>query len=456
MKVKVTDLGVIKEAEIDLTKRLTIFCGPNNTGKTYLSYVLYALNKNIFYKGIKFGDFPKATLSEPSIVELDIEKILKVIDYTYKSVIDNFDTIFGVSEAQVKTIFNKTCLTPIFDRIEIEKQILMLDRVAEISIGENKIRFSKEANSMSVKTELLEGSRGAETSDIPDLILFSALYKLVSFYNFKGTFISPVERNSIYTFSKELSISRNNLIDSLQKGGDFDPFDLIFNNTNRYPLAITDGLKVSNDLANLQKTTAKFATIAEAIETELLNGKLSVTDKGELLFAPDTVAKFKKIPLHMTASIVKTLSSLVFYLKHIAEEGDLIIIDEPEMNLHPDNQIVLVRILARLINCNFRLLISTHSDYIIREFNNLMMINELRGDMNKELNELGYSVEDKINYKDVNCYFFKFRKTKTRSVIVEKLKIGSQGVTVPTIDETIDSQNKIYEELLYLNSSNNG
>jgi hypothetical protein len=36
----------------------------------------------------------------------------------------------------------------------------------------------------------------------------------------------------------------------------------------------------------------------------------------------------------------------------------------------------------------------------------------LRGDMNKVLNEHGYSVEDKIYYKDVNCYFFMFRKTK--------------------------------------------
>jgi hypothetical protein len=126
---------------------------------------------------------------------------LKVIDYTYKSVIDNFDTIFGVSEAQVKTSFNKTCLTPIFDRIEIEKQILMLDRVAEISIGENKIRFSKEANSMSVKTELLEGSRGAETSDIPDLILFSALYKLFHFI-IQRDFYSPVERNQYIHLAK--------------------------------------------------------------------------------------------------------------------------------------------------------------------------------------------------------------------------------------------------------------
>jgi predicted ATPase len=39
MKVTVRNLGVIKEAEVDL-KPLTIFVGPNNAGKTWLAYAL--------------------------------------------------------------------------------------------------------------------------------------------------------------------------------------------------------------------------------------------------------------------------------------------------------------------------------------------------------------------------------------------------------------------------------
>jgi predicted ATPase len=39
MKVTVRNLGVIKEAEVDL-KPLTIFVGPNNAGKTWLAYTL--------------------------------------------------------------------------------------------------------------------------------------------------------------------------------------------------------------------------------------------------------------------------------------------------------------------------------------------------------------------------------------------------------------------------------
>jgi predicted ATPase len=44
------------------------------------------------------------------------------------------------------------------------------------------------------------------------------------------------------------------------------------------------------------------------------------------------------MPLHFTSSTVKTLFSLVFYLQHLAKPGDYLMIDEPELSLHPDNR----------------------------------------------------------------------------------------------------------------------
>src|SRR5260370_7898958 len=42
MKIEVSNLGVIKDAEVDL-KPLTIFVGSNNAGKTWLAYTLSAI-----------------------------------------------------------------------------------------------------------------------------------------------------------------------------------------------------------------------------------------------------------------------------------------------------------------------------------------------------------------------------------------------------------------------------
>ena len=50
-------------------------------------------------------------------------------------------------------------------------------------------------------------------------------------------------------------------------------------------------------------------------------------------------------------------------------------IDEPELNLHPDNQRRIARLLARLVNLGIKVFITTHSSYIIKELNTLIMLN---------------------------------------------------------------------------------
>ena len=43
MKLRVNNLGPIKQGEIDLSKRFSVFVGYNNSGKTYMSQVVWSL-----------------------------------------------------------------------------------------------------------------------------------------------------------------------------------------------------------------------------------------------------------------------------------------------------------------------------------------------------------------------------------------------------------------------------
>ena len=43
MKITIDNLGVVRHIEFDTQKPLSLFCGPNSTGKTYVAYVLYAI-----------------------------------------------------------------------------------------------------------------------------------------------------------------------------------------------------------------------------------------------------------------------------------------------------------------------------------------------------------------------------------------------------------------------------
>jgi predicted ATPase len=56
-------------------------------------------------------------------------------------------------------------------------------------------------------------------------------------------------------------------------------------------------------------------------------------------------------------------------------------IDEPEENLHPENQILLVNLLLEFLTTNNRLLITTHSPLVAEVVNNYLILGQLE---NKE------------------------------------------------------------------------
>jgi predicted ATPase len=74
----------------------------------------------------------------------------------------------------------------------------------------------------------------------------------------------------------------------------------------------------------------------------------------------------------MTSSMIKELTPLVLYLRYLAIPDELLVIDEPEMNLHPEAQAKLIEFLAMLVNAGLNVLITTHSPYIIDHLTNLI------------------------------------------------------------------------------------
>ena len=223
--------------------------------------------------------------------------------------------------------------------------------------------------------------------------------------------------------------------------------DLYFN-SKRYPWPIRDGLMVAEDLVERKKSKSQFYDFAENLENELLHGRVQISNDGEIQFKP--LKSLRTIlPIQMTASIVKTLSSLVVYLKYIAKENDLIIIDEPEINLHPNNQIIIARILVRLANKGFRILVSTHSDYIIREFNNMVMLSQLKN-KREVASKMNYLEEEFLEPKNLCVYVFKYKTKRSKKIEVCPVEVSDTGFSIPSIDDTIEIQNQHAEDLFYL------
>ena len=93
------------------------------------------------------------------------------------------------------------------------------------------------------------------------LFLNSTILSLLATYPISSTYILPVERNSIFTFSKELSISKQEAVDhfhAMTSKNKTAPYELLFKKTTRYPLPIKDGLMIADDLAETKKNTSTF------------------------------------------------------------------------------------------------------------------------------------------------------------------------------------------------------
>jgi len=453
MKVEIKELGYVKNVQLNLDKDLIILCGPNNTGKTYVAYAIYGLMKfrSELPKSKKVADEIK-TLLDKGQIELDVVDLLTENETAYlndfaKSYIRNIPKVFASDDAT----FAKTEIKIELGEIDlIRKKILSQKISQEIGIRNSfSVKIEKEFGSTTITCLLIEKENKDKTirQEIPTSIILDFLadriFNILIDFIYPKTYIAPAERIAINIFSKELSLKRNVLVDKLLElkdvGSDDDPFDLIKRRATRYPLPVRDSLEISEDLNNFKKNNSEFEHFANEIEKEILKGQVLISKEGDVQFKPDK-AKSLKLPIHLTASVVKSLSNLVIYFRHLATKGDFIIIDEPELNLHPDNQVVIARIIAKIVNKGFKVLISTHSDYIIRELNNLIMLKS-KPNFAKKYN---YADDIILTHNQVCAILFHYNTRKSVT-----LEVTETGFEVETIDNVINELNERSQDLFF-------
>jgi predicted ATPase len=92
MKLVVKNFGTIKESVIDLSKRYYFFVGYNNTGKTYLSKLIY----DIFSKET-LTDFAKTIYAQNTIDTTKNQGTILLTEDWIHSILTNFATFLKKS-----------------------------------------------------------------------------------------------------------------------------------------------------------------------------------------------------------------------------------------------------------------------------------------------------------------------------------------------------------------------
>ena len=450
MILNIDNLGTVKSARIDLSKKLILFCGRNSTGKTYVSYILHA-----FLTGGKVFKLDCAESISRQILEnrsFQIEKkcIDEWLSQNCQEVMNQLGSVFAISDSTKEKLFSDFNMNVDFSDNDYQDTIANTVINAQISDGQYVWEIEKKVGEVQVRVECnVDDSSVMSSGSFRLANLLCNFFRDLTLGRNSGVRMLTVERNSIYTFKTELSLSRNELIDRIQSQSDkseLDIFDIIKSSSRRYPLAVRSSLRVANDLENVQKADSPYAEVSRQIEEDILGGEVSMTKNGDVEFHAKSMLKSKRLPFHLSSSIVKTMASLVIYLRHMARPSDILIIDEPEMNFHPDVQVVLARIFAVLVNKGLKVVVSTHSDYIVREFNNLIMAGAIasKGDM-VTVASLGYTPDMFIRQDELSVLLFKLVKRNTVNTF--SLEIDEEGFAVESIDDTINKQNVTAETL---------
>ena len=448
MKITLKNLGVLKQAEFSLGD-LTILCGKNNTGKTYATYALYGfldswpgqvdfpvrdtqIQKLLTGGGVKIGLTPYVETAHQMLAEA-CER------YT-----NQLDNVFAAPQGQ----FSDT-------EFHIQPEAIdILDKAVNRRLAisrEQRLSYTKQKGSQELRIALMvdrEHEGEIDLTIVEDYIPF-IIKRVVFGDSFPTPFISSTERTGAAIFRKELNFARDRLYEEMGRADqNIDLRNLLLEAYQRYPLPIennVDFIRRLEDTARWQSFIARdYPEVLEDFE-DIIGGDYSITQNDQLYYIPKGTGL--KLMMNQSSSAVRSLLDIGFYLRYAVRQGDLLMVDEPELNLHPANQRRVARLLARLVNLGVKVFITTHSDYIIKELNTLIMLKHDKPHLKRIVQENRYQEDELMDVNQVKVYMTKKEEdgyTLTEADIHPELGIGASS-----FDETIDEMNRILEDIVW-------
>ncbi|MCK6591445.1 MAG: ATP-binding protein [Polyangiaceae bacterium] len=374
MKITFSNLGTIKKTELDL-RPLTVIIGPNNTSKTYVAYSVYGLWK-AFRENSGLGQVyiePKRTKGALSYI--GDERLSRSVEKLLTNVVTGFKAGLGsYFQDTSERLFSGTSFRITVEPSEAllaakEAAGFLVSKGFSVAVFDDRIEFDT--------SKLTQGDKLFLAASLPFHLLDSL---------FPQPYLMPAERNAFIITYKMLATRRFRVLREAQRAIvqrqrlNQRQIELMREQGDiRYPTPIEDFLDFLTDVelshhANGNRKERSIAAVARLIEENIQNKhatRFVATSLGGHEIKVD-INKDLSIDLYNASSSIKQLAPLLLYLRHRAQPNDLLIIDEPEMNLHPESQAKLLEALGILVNLGVHVLLTTHSPYFMAHLNNIV------------------------------------------------------------------------------------
>ena len=470
-RLDVTDFGPIVKASVDL-RPLTVFIGPSNTGKSYLAILMYALHQcfggpdtpphrgrfprregwpiYLFSEAVRPGVSIRRSLKDwlskvvwqedslpalPTDVATHIRSTLEQARGLDRYLEQEIRRCFGVdrlgelvrypgSHAKASIDLRVSQGGPEAVRYQLEfdqKGVRLSGQISEsISLAAQLSGQPLHEDVIRAKFVAHEVEKEAEGEHELVYLLRSLAQSLFT------SLIRPISRNAYY-----LPADRTGVMHSHQ----VVVSTLVQN-------ATTAGLRPSTDVPMLSGVLADFLNSLirmsrrraplrkpagrheRILESNILKGtvQLDRAETGYPIFAYRPSGWKSDLPLMRVSSMVSELAPVVLYLRHLVRPGDVLIIEEPESHLHPAMQTVFARELARLAHSGIRVVVTTHSEWLLDQFANLVRLSALPKDERKGIP----GADEALQPEQFGAWLFK-QKQRPKGSVVEEIRVDPEA-----------------------------
>ena len=363
MKLSIRNVGKLKEADVEING-ITVIAGENNTGKSTIGKVLFSIFQSLyklddqiirekrntikhnlellyvhatgsFFNNVEFKEIIDEILIEGSKYDIEIlkNKILEFISNNSEK------TKNEIPEEPVKRIF---------DLLKIPKKSFVL-----AILNRN---FSNEFNNQitNIYTELVGNIKLKIQDKESFLSIENNIIKEIKNEHFLNTEIVYIDDPFILDDLTDELFVRNAI-----KNTDYNT---IYNHKNylKYKLIQKKGSLVDEIILNskLEKFYLKL--------NELFEGDIILSNRGNYVYRRKN--KGNELNLINLSAGLKSFAVLkMLFINNTLQENGTIILDEPEIHLHPEWQIKFAELIV-LLQKEFKMhiLLTTHSPYFLK------------------------------------------------------------------------------------------
>jgi len=481
-ELEIKNFGPIKSGLISI-KPLTIFVGPNQSGKSYAAMLIYSIYKsqeriskddslmNTFYDLATTEDKEKLTsifnnLSLDHEIEISSDMIQKVFSMTYQKAYENklneeiartfaspLNNLIFLQEGGKKFFSFKIFESKKADHGDLTSVIYRNNRIQISQFPNYKVEMRLK---IAIKKEnlferILESIKKQFAKDFEEEnkeILADNEEKIRKDFGYYPAYFFIVNAirsiiSSKYARCYYLPAARSGIL----QGHEALFTSIIrlapYAGENKMEIPTLSGVVSDfiNSMVIIPKEKGPLYKLARQFEDELIYGKITI-NKQEKFSYPEIGYVFKNIaiPIHRASSTVSELAPIFLYLKYIVNPHNVLIIEEPEAHLHPLNQRILAKLIVHLIRNDVRVIITTHSDYLLEQINNYILVHDINEKTKSE--RYNFDSKDYLKPDEVSAHVFRYEENKGNKVI--QLKIDKK--TGIPMDEFSMVTESLYKE----------